>query len=69
MPKDPAQIAQSIQLLSEMVSLFPDCLAEESKLQIASCVHYSNLAVREAASNFLLTVCGDFDDKGQLLEI
>ena len=47
-----------------MVSLFPDCLAEESKLQIASCVHYSNLAVREAASNFLLTVCGDFDGKG-----
>lgn len=69
MPKDPAQIAQSIQLLSEMVSLFPDCLADESKVHVASCVHYANAAVREASANFLLTVCGDFDSKGSLLEI
>lgn len=52
----------AIPVLMSMASFFPNSLSEQSKKHIASSVHSSDAQVRDEASNFILTICSDFDD-------
>ena len=59
----------AISLLLSMEQLFPKSLAKETKKHIASCVYSSDAQVRDEAANFILAICGDFDEENPLLEV
>ena len=61
--------ALAIAVLESMASFFPNNFTEQSKKQIASCLHSCDASVRDQAAKFLLSICSDFDDANSLLEI
>lgn len=59
----------AIALLESLASFFPNSFTEQSKKQIASCLHSGDSHVRDSAAKFLLSICSDFDDQNSLLEV